>query len=279
MNNLAVYKIKILPVLLLILTAFMANAQSAARDFSFKKGDQYYRQTAIKSSCIIQMGKTQVHINSNSLVAKAYDIVDVNDKGYVFTVTPKKITNALDVDNKHLDFDSAKPSDNQSMLAKGLNFMIGKSTRITIDKHGVITFVEPPTVKYADDALLAFTGIANEQFVVGNRFGLISDFLMQGKLDKNYTWGDTTANGDNKVINKFWVQNQTATATTIGFSSSVTGKMANTNTNGVYVLDNATGVITQRILQSVSVGYIYFKNNIYGSTRRWAISESCTKSK
>lgn len=274
MKKLVTDKIKILALLLACIIAEPAAAQTQ-RAFNFKKGDEFYRQTATKSSCIIQMGKSQVHINSNSLVARAYDVSSVNDNGYIFTVTTKKITSTLDVDDKHLQFDSGAPLDNNSLLAKGLDYMIDKPTAVSIDKSGVIANVEPPSVKLANDTLLAFTGIANEQYLVGNKFGLISDFLLQGQLGKNFTWGDTTVSGDVKTINKFWVQSQTATSTTIGFSSNSKGKIANTNTNGVYVLNNITGVITQRILKSVSVGYIFYKHNVYGSTRRWAISESC----
>jgi len=281
MKSLVIDKINILAITLTCIIAGPAGAQMAQsqRVFNFKKGDEFYRQTATKSSCIIQMGKSQVHINSNSLVARAYDVSDVNDNGYIFTVTTKKISSTLDVDDKHLQFDSGAPLDNNSLLAKGLDYMIDKPTAVSIDKSGVIANVEPPSVRLANDTLLAFTGIANEQYVVGNKFGLISDFLLQGQLDKNFTWGDTTINGDITTVNKFWVQSQTATSTTIGFSSNSKGKIANTNTNGVYVLNNASGVITQRILKSVSAGYIFYKHNVYGSTRRWAISESCYKIK
>lgn len=279
MKKLAIDKIKFLTVAMLVLATGIAYAQTANRDFNFKKGDEFYRQTATKSSCIIQMGKNQVHINSNSLVARAYDVSNVNNDGYTFTVTTKKITSSLDVDDKHMEFDSSVPVDQSSLIAKGLNYMIDKSTEISVDKRGVIATVEPPSVRFANDTLLAFTGIANEQYMVGNKFGLISDLLLRGQVDKNFTWGDTTVNGDIKTINKFWVQSQTSTAITIGFSSSSKGKMANINTNGYYVLNNVTGVITQRTLQSVAVGYIFYKRNIYGSTRRWAVSESCYKIK
>lgn len=279
MKQLAIDKIRFLTVVLLGLMTGTVHAQSAERDFNFKKGDEFYRQTAVQSSCIIQMGKGQVHINSSSLVAKDYNVSDANDNGFTFTVTTKKVTTTLDVDNKHMQFDSSAPIDNTSLFAKGLDFMINKPTAVSVDKHGTIAQVEPPSMRLANDTLLAFTGIANEQYAVGNRFGLIADVMLQGQLDKNTTWGDTTVTGDIKTINKFWVQSQTATSTTIGFSSSSKGKMANTNTNGVYVLNNSTGVITQRILQSVSVGYIFYKRNVYGSTRRWAISESCYKIK
>jgi hypothetical protein len=281
MKNLAIDKIKILAAMLACITAGTAGAQSVQlhRVFNFKKGDEFYRQTATKSSCIIQMGKSQVHINSNSMVAKAYDVTDANDNSFTFTVTTKKITSSLDVDDKHMEFDSGMPLDNSSLLAKGLYYMIDKPIAVGIDKNGVIASVEPPSVKLANDTLLAFTGIANEQYAVGNRFGIVSDFLVQGKLDKSFTWGDTTTYKDIKTVNKFWVQSQTADFTTIQFSSTSKSKMANTNTTGVYVLSNANGVVVQRVLQSVSVGYIYYKRNFYGSTRRWAISESCYKIK
>lgn len=279
MKQLAIDKIRILAAAILVLITGTVSAQLADKDFNFKKGDEFYRQTATKSSCIIQMGKNQVHINSSSLVAKAYDVTDINSNGYTFSVTTKKITSSLDVDDKHMEFDSSAPVDQSSLLAKGLEYMIDKSTAVNIDHNGVIADVEPPSVKLANDTLLAFTGIANDQYIVGNKFGLVSDLLMHGQVSKDLTWGDTTVNGDAKTINKFWIYSQTATATTIGFSSSTKGKMANINTNGYYVLNNVTGIITQRTMQSVAIGYLFYKRNVYGSTRRWAISESCYKIK
>ena len=281
MKNLAIHKIKTLATVLACFIAGAAGAQPAQpqRVFNFKKGDEYYRQTATRSSCIIQMGKSQVHINSNSSVAKAYDVSDVSDNGFTFTVTTKKITSSLDVDDKHMRFDSSAPLDNNSLLAKGLDYMIDKPIAVAIDRDGIIANVQAPSVKLANDTLLAFTGIANEQYTIGNRFGIVSDFLLQGKMDKNFTWGDTTSYGDIKTVNKFWIQNQTADFTTIQFSSNSKGKMANCNTTGVYILSNTNGVIVQRVLQSTSVGYIYYRHNFYGSTRRWSVSESCYKIK
>jgi hypothetical protein len=275
MKNLAIDKIKIISAALVFLITGAVNAQNAERIFNFKKGDEYYRQTAIRSSCIIQMGKSQVHINSTSNVAKTYHISDAGDNSYTFTVTTKKIASTLDVDDKHMEFDSGAPADNNSLLAKGLNYMVDKPASVTIDKHGLITSADAYAVKMGNDTLLAFTGIANEQYVVGNRFGLISNFLLQGKLDKGFTWGDTTVNGETKIMSKFWVQSQTAGFTTIGFSSAIRARGVNTNTNGTYVLNNTTGIIAERMLQSVSIGYIVYKKALYGSTRRLAISESC----
>jgi hypothetical protein len=279
MKNLAIDKIKIISAALLFLITGTASAQTVERIFNFKKGDEYYRQTAITSSCIIQMGKSQVHINSTSNVVKTYNVSDSNDYGYIFTITTKKVTSTLDVDDKHMDFDSSAPADNSSSLAKGLNYMVDKPISVSIDKHGLIVAADANAVRLSNDTLLAFTGIANEQYVAGTRFGLISDFLLQGKLDKNFTWGDTTVNGDTKIMSKFWVQAQTAGYTTIGFTSAIRGKGVNTNTNGVYVLSNTNGIIAERMLQSVSLGYIVYKKALYGSTRRWAISERCTQTK
>jgi hypothetical protein len=277
MKKMAITKIISLLTVFIALAAATADAQITNREFVFKPGDTYLKQTSVNSTSVLQRGDFKLNVSSASTVAKSYQVSGAYGSGYVFNVTTKKITDTVNSAGKQLHYNSDETAGNTSQLAADLDFIIGKQLAVYVNGRGVIDKNGTYAPKVANDTLLLFTGIEADNFKPGSRFGLVSDLAFAGNVQKYATWADTLATGEGQTITKFWVQDKTARLTTIGFKSSTMGKSLNTNSNGVYVVNNNTGVIAQRIIQSVSVGYIIYNRVVYASSRRTSIAENCYK--
>jgi hypothetical protein len=277
MKKMAITKIQTLVTVFITLAAGTAGAQVTSREFVFKPGDTFLKQTSVNSTSVLQRGDFKLNVSSASTVAKSYQVSDVYGSGYVFNVTTKKITDSINAAGKQMHYNSDETGGNTSQLATNLDFIIGKQLAVYVNGRGVIDKNGTYAPKIANDTLLLFTGIEPDNFKPGSKFGLVSDLAFTGHVQKNYGWSDTLVTAEGKTITRFWVQDKTARLTTIGFKSATTGKSVNTNSNGVYVVNNNSGIIAQRIIQSVSVGYIIYNRVVYASSRRTSIAENCYK--
>ncbi len=75
----------------------------------------------------------------------------------------------------------------------------------------------------------------------------------------------------------FWIDRITPTNTIVKFKSAVIGNLVNSNSTGTYIVDNKTGMLVQRLIESISSGYQILNNIVYSTTRRTSLSEDCIK--
>lgn len=262
---------------LVLLAAFFCHHTADAQQGvpALKTGDSFLKISTVNSVSVLQRGDVSINVNSASSVSKTYKIDEVNDNGYSVTMTTKSIKDSIYSGDNRFHFDSDKPVPTTDQLANALQFAVGKPTTFNVYQNGIIGEVDANAAVLANDTLFNFTGIEQDALVVGERFSLIADLTSYDKLKVGDNWADTSAAEGDKTITKFWVVARTPTATTLGYTSSTRGDKLNTNSNGTYVVNNATGLITQRIVQTVTVGYQIYKRAIYSSTRRTNITENC----
>lgn len=254
----------------------IGNAQIVQqRTFDFKAGDEFQKETSVNSTCTIQRGNQKLDVSSTSSVTKLYKVKYVTDKGYVFTVNIQKMEDVLSALGQKLIYNSGQPLDSTSRIKKALNYMLNKPVDVSVDKYGTI-LSNNTEVEFANDTLLAFTGIQPEVFIEGKTFGLLANFKSD-KLKKGYKWTNTSPITDKqKVVTKYTIYSKSDTSTVIKFTSSVSDGSVNSNTNGTYILDNK-GIIVERFIQSISAGYAIIGKTIYVTTRSSSIHETCRK--
>ncbi|WP_114941662.1 DUF6263 family protein [Mucilaginibacter endophyticus] len=275
--KLQIPKLKVILILLLTGLSTLSKAQTAHRTFTFKKGDQFQRTAFLSSNTVLQRGDQKFNINSFSSTTKVYDVVDATGQGFNLAVTTKHIADTIDAMGKKMAYSSDKPANDSSAIAKALNNIAGKVASVTINKNGLVTDVTDPALQFTNDTLTAFTGLQQEQIVKGTTLGLLADFVVTQSLKPGYTWADsTTANGQ-KTKNTFWVDKISDKTTTVVFESAITGGYINSNTNGVYVIDNQTGVVLERMMKSIISSYQLHNHVVYAASKRTAFTESCYK--
>lgn len=270
-------KLKTILAVLLTGISALSSAQTAHRTFTFKKGDQFQRTSFLSSNTVLQRGDQKFNINSFSSTTKVYDVIDATGQGFNLAVTTKHIADTVDAMGKKLEYSSDKPANDSSVIAKALNNIAGKVASVSINKNGIVTDVTDPALQFTNDTLTAFTGLQQEQIVKGTTLGLLADFVVTQSLKPGYTWADSTIVNGQKTKNTFWVDKLTDKTTTVIFESAITGGYTNSNTNGVYVIDNQTGVVLERMMKSIISGYQLYNRVVYAASKRTAFTESCYK--
>jgi len=260
-----------------MMVASAVYAQASHRVFTFQAGDEFQKQIRLNSNCTIQRGKQKLDIVSSSVLSKSYKVTGVTDTTYDFAVTIEKMEDKINSLGRELYFNSESGTDTTSQIQKALRYLVGRPSRLTINRHGIILSATDVASVFRNDTLFAFTGVPEEPFVKGARFGLIADFSTIKPLKKGYTWTTSSSGKKQVVTTTFVIDNITDAITVVKFTNVVKGQYLNSNSNGTYILDNKSGIILQRLVESVSTGYEIQNKKVYATTRRVSLSEECVK--
>ncbi|WP_439696234.1 hypothetical protein ACFGVS_26260 [Mucilaginibacter sp. AW1-7] len=247
------------------------------RLLAFKKGDGYQKTTLVNSNTILARYDQKFTISSNSSVTKNYNVTDATKSGFQVAVTTNRIADTIFAMGKSMAYNSDQPSDTSSYIQKRFTAMVGQTANVTLGIRDTIFDIKGGSSQAVNDTLFAFTGLQNDQLVKGGSLGLTVDYAALQTMKKGYTWVDTTTSAGTNVKNTFWIESKTDKTTTVAFESALRRQYSNSNTNGVYVIDNATGVVLIRQMRSVTTGYQILNNVVYTASRSTASIESCYK--
>ncbi len=226
------------------------------------------------------MKNQELKISSVTAATKTYKVISSNDKGYNLTVQFNKMDNLIEALGQKLHYNSETTFDSTSTILKALDFMMKKPINLVLNKYGIIQGSTDYRAELATDTLVSFAGVQPETFEKGTLFNIVADLSYNRALAKGYTWTDSVEIDKQKLKTKFLIEEITENNTIIKYSSSITGKLINSNSNGTYVINNTTGLITEKLLYSVSVGYmISAGNTVYAVSRSTSITERTKKVK
>lgn len=272
--------LKTVLLLLFILMNFTTMAQEGHRVFIFSPGEEYQTEILTNSRAVVQRGNQTLNVNTVSTATKSFAATLANGKGYTFNVKIKKMQNEIDVMGKKLFHSSDVKSDSTSAILKALDFMLDKPVDVQIDKYGVIQSFTDYKAEMATDTLVAFAGLQPEAFEKGTLLSLVADFTYNPGVKRNFSWGDSIEIDKHRLITKFWVEDISEKTTIIKFTSAISTKLLNSNQNGTYVIDNATGIIQEKILYTISTGYqISAGGIVYAVSRSTSVSQKTKRVK
>lgn len=259
--------------LIFVSSSFSSFAQDGHRVFRFENNVEYQTDIEVNSKSIIQRGKQTLHINSASNVSKSSKVIEVGDKGFTFSIKIKNISDRIDAMGKKLNYSSSTGTEG-STIEGALDYMVNKPVELKTNKYGIIESFTENKVELATDTLIAFAGIQPEVFQKGVLFGLVADITYTKNLLKGHNWTEVSTTDTEKITTKFWIENVNETNTILKFTSSSIGKLINSNSNGTYLVDNKSGLILEKLVYVVSVGYQVSAGGIvYGVSRSSSISE------
>lgn len=265
---------------LLILISCAATAQEGHRVFNFKPGEEYQTEILTNSKAVVQRGKQTLNVNTVSTATKSFTATLASERGFTFNVKIKKMQNEIDAMGKKLFHSSEMKSDSTSVILKALDFMLNKPVDVQINKYGVIQSFTDYKAEMGTDTLVAFAGLQPEAFEKGTLISFIADFTYNPGIKKNFSWGDSIEIDKQRLVSKFWVEDITEKTSIIKFTSAITTKLLNSNQNGTYVIDNATGIIQEKILYTISTGYqISAGGVVYAVSRSTSVSEKTKRVK
>ncbi len=267
-------------LLLFILINFVASAQDGHRVFAFKPGEEYQTEILTNSKAVVQRGKQTLNVNTVSTATKSFTATLANDRGFTFNVKIKTMRNEIDAMGKKLIHSSDLKSDSSSVILRALDFMLNKPVDVQINKYGIIQSFTDYKAEMATDTLVAFAGLQPEAFERGTLLSIVADFTYNPGIKKNFSWGDSIEIDKQRLVTRFWVEDITAKTSIIKFTSSISTKLLNSNQNGTYVIDNASGIIQEKILYTISTGYqISAGGVVYAVSRSTSVSEKTKRVK
>lgn len=280
MDNKKLYQLKAVLSVLLILINFGAIAQEGHRVFVFKQGEEYQTEILTNSKAIVQRGKQSLNVNTVSTATKTFTNTLANDRGYTFNVKYKSMRNEIDAMGNKLVHSSDVKSDSTSVILKALDFMLNKPVDVQINKYGIIQSFTDYKAEMATDTLVAFAGLQPEAFEKGTLLSFVADFTYNPGIKKNFSWGDSVEIDKHRLVTKFWVEDINEKTSIIKFTSAISTKLLNSNQNGTYVIENATGIIQEKILYTISTGYqISAGGVVYAVSRSTSVSEKTKRVK
>ncbi len=248
--------------------------------FTFKPGEEYQTEILTNSKAIVQRGKQTLNVNTVSSVTKAFSATLANERGYTFNVKIKSMRSEIDVKGKKLVHSSDVKSDSSSVILKALDFMLNKPVDVQVNKYGVIQSFTDYKAEMATDTLVAFAGIQPEAFEKGTLLSILADFTHNPGIKKNFSWGDSVEIDKQRLVSKFWVEDINEKTSIIKFTSSISTQLLNSNQNGTYVIDNATGIIQEKILYIISTGYQISAGGVtYAVSRSTSVSQKTKRVK
>lgn len=259
----------------LVLIGYAAMGQH--RVFTFQQGDEFEKQIHLNSTCSIQRGKQILTISSSSNVSRVYKVVAISDTAYQFSVAIKKMDDLINFQGKRLHFNSENAIDTTSQIHRVLRYMMTKPALVFVNKRGIILSSIDANAGLATDTLVAFAGLPDQNLAKGGHFDLVGDLSLSKALKKGYTWKVSSSAKGQTMTTDFVIDNITDAITIVKFTSSVKGQYLNSNINGTYILDNRSGLIIQRLVESVSTGYQLKNHVLYATTRRISLAEDCAK--
>lgn len=253
-------------------------AQSYKRVFEYKKGDVFLSETITTSNSMIKRGKEVLNVSSTNSLTKSHTITSADNQGYKFAVKIDKMNAAIDANKVRTTFNSEKITDTSSNILKGLFFVINKPIQVSINKNGAIQNFEEYKLEMASDTLISFVGVQPEIFKKSALINFLADFTYNKDLRKGYTWSDSTAVGDEKTKTRFLVDYVDEKVTVLNFFKTASTTMLNTNSNGKYVIDNKTGIIVEKYMYVISVGFqVSAGRTMYAVSRTTSIVEKTKK--
>ncbi|WP_460694814.1 DUF6263 family protein [Mucilaginibacter puniceus] len=256
---------------LLLLGGYICSAQK--RVFTFTPGDEFEKQSVLKSTSNIQRGDQRLTVSSSSNITKLFKVTDV-DTAAKFDVTITKMDNIISALGQLLHYDSEKGADTTSKIQKSLSSMLNKPVTVFVNKNGKIISSDESALQTINDSLIVFAGIQSEPFTKGTQFSLTPNFTVNDdRIKPGYTWMDTLKSDQQQMVTRFWIDDITFDNTVIKFQSKLTGTYMNSNTTGTYVLDNYSGMVIQRLVQSISNGYQVMNSLVYVTSRSISLSE------
>jgi len=261
---------------LMCLACSKTNAQQSPLRLPIESGKTYLKEIVVKSTAQLQNGQVTVSINSLSTVSKSYKVDAGMNGNFNVTVVIKKITDSISSGKDHFYFDSHTPVDLNSTLASSIAATVGKPYVFQVDSSGMIISVNADNPIINAGTGFNLTGFEPEDLSVGKKFPLISDVrsLKGSNAGRKWTVPTLTANGE--IITEFWLLNRSETATTMAFSKTINDQSLNTHSTGSYVVDNSSGIITERKVKDFTSGYQTFNNALYFSTRNSTVTENCS---
>ena len=262
---------------LLLLPICLCKAQTGARVLNFNKGDAFEKKTIITSSCRLRQGGQAMNVTSSSVVTKLYTVNNVLNNGFQFNVTTSQVTDTINGMGQQFIYHADGPVDTGSVIQTAIRNIVNIPVSVVVNNRGIITSGGNVPAQQGSDIIMSYSGLQPVQYNKGDELDLAAGFVYNPLFTKGFSWTDSSTANGNKTIVTYTIQSIGDGVTGVSFEGTVIENNFTTNITGVLMVDNATGIINQKMQQTASTGYNVLNGVAYTEERRTSLSEYCIK--
>lgn len=255
------------------------NTVVNAQNLNLNKGDEYKVTTLMSSSSSMKRGDKTLDVKSISKLTKSYMVTDATNSGYNLSMSVTNVADTIDGFNQKLAYNSNRAADPASAIETGLRNLVGTTHALNLDKSGKVTQVANADKAMSDAAVAGSAGVYFDNMAVGKTLKLGANFKLPAGASKGTTWKEENKASGVTTKTTYKVDETSAKQTKVSFTSESAQTGINTNTSGVMVLDNNSGVVVQRVLKIDSKGNSSLDGKTFITSTKRTLSESCEKVK
>ena len=261
---------------LFLLQALPGHGQSAMEMNSIKKGDHFQKETVVNSNMLIQHGGNSLVVGTRSFISELYSVVDASSSGFIFKVTTLNILDTVRSSGEEEYYNSASFTDHNSAIQQAIQGLMNRTLFLKVDSIGFVVSVDDNNTRQPD-SLVTILGLFPNKPIRGEPSNFLTGYNFSTLHGNGFTIADSSARNNRKTVTNYSISFQTDTTTTITFSQRITDSLANTNTNGFFVVNNYSGLIMERTTKSITAEEQLFNEVNYSIIRKTAIKERYKK--
>lgn len=263
---------KIAWICIFMVMEFLVHAQS-----DFKKGDQFKKESFSNMNSVIRLGSNNIQIGIESSISQLYSIEEISPNGYIFKVITSKISDSIKSFGEQVYYNSERLKDTTSVIEKAIKSLLNQTFLVQVDKKGNILTVKTNSIEYPSDPLPEILGLFSNSFIKGGTIGLITNYNFNTLQGNRFSNIDSSIINNNKTVTTYSINSQTDSLTVIFFTQKIQGSLTSTNTNGVLMVNNATGMVVEKATKSITAEDQIFNGMAYSIIRKTATIESYKK--
>ena len=222
-----------------IFLSFVLMAATAGATYSQKialtKGQKLETITSTKMTMEV-MGQ---NVDNESTATSNIEVKDVNNDGYLFTNTVKRMTMKGSGMGQDMSFDSDKKEDMDGQVGQALKDRIGTVQEIQVDKQGKVTSTKDSDEKKAAGGMadmMSMTGDINK----GQPYPILIQLPAKG-VKTGDTWTDSSGTvATIKTVTIYTLKGVTADGALVSFTGTL-AKSGTVEQNGMEIQMDMTG--------------------------------------
>ena len=256
-------------VLVLLINAAVAGAQTVNRKVGLAKGQQLEQKSHVKVNMTQEAMGQSIEIKMEGDITNLVEVKETVSNGFDVSNTVKKVLMNMNAMGQDMKFDSDKTEDMEGNIGQAFKSRINKPREFTVSKEGVITTVKSKE-ENKDEAGGMMGGMMSGAMQVekeGAAFESLANIPLNG-AKVGESWKDSTSDENGKTFTTYTLKEVKGSEGIVTLSSNtalsremeqqgMTMQMEMTGTTtGEYTFDLATGIIKTRKAVSKSSGTI-----------------------
>lgn len=265
-------------MILLLVVLFVSGAELCAQErvvyHPFTAGDSISAEISINTNSVYQKGLDHTPVQTRLYIKRLFCIQSVSEKGYTVLVKTTLLEDSVNAVGQRAFYTTAGLADvsANSLIKQNMLQVLKRVDTLQVDRFGTILSIAGTSMP-GKDLLATLANIQPGVLYPGNTIGFFSSFTVP-RYTKGVAWKDYRNVKEVNATSDCTVNDVTDSSVTVKYSRVIKGKYENTNANGIELASRESGIVKERITQSMTTAYELIKENIVIVNKSCAVLEN-----